>query len=243
MTRLLRLKKENRLFLVLALFTCFDVLLILTRLYILKIDMHSMDSLSELKRSRGATGTFFFLGWNLILAWVPFLIALTLEKAYARSGSMLLALTGIFIWLLFFPNAPYIVTDLLHLKDRPYIPHWYDVMLFTSFAWTGLLLGFGSLHIVQQFVRKHISGGLSWVVAFGAIFLGSFGVYLGRFQRWNSWDLFTQPIALFRDIGHSFIDPASFMNTWGITIVLTGFMSIGYLTFVVWGHDAEHSAG
>jgi uncharacterized membrane protein len=239
MTSLLRLRKENRMFLVLILFTCFDILLILTRLYIIQPDLLYMDSLAELKGSRGVTGTFFFLVWNLVLAWVPFLIAWSLERTYIRTGSMLLVAAGLFIWLLFFPNAPYIITDLLHLKDRPFIPHWYDVMLFTSFAWTGLLLGFASLYIVQQFIRKHISGSMSWVVAFGAIFLGSFGVYLGRFQRWNSWDLFTQPIALLRDIGHSFIDPTAFVNTWGITLVLAGFMSIGYLTFVVWGGERE----
>ena len=113
--------------------------------------------------------------WNLFLAWIPFWLALPIDALTEPTGqppksSALLAplLTLGFFWLLFFPNAPYLVTDFIHLhpsrtsfgrplpmwllqfSPRQFVPLWYDVILVMAFAWNGLLLGFMSLYLVQR---------------------------------------------------------------------------------------------
>src|SRR3954452_18414503 len=93
------------------------------------------------------------------------------------------------LWLAFFPNAPYIVTDFVHLSRDPLAPLWFDGLTIGAFAATGLLLGLGSLYLVQSAVRRE----LGWVVVSAALVLGSVGIYLGRFVRLNSWDFFTNP--------------------------------------------------
>ncbi len=234
-----RMSRDNRLLMVLLLFTAFDLLLIAVRIYVLNFDLGDVYQWPDIRINRGTSGTFFFLVWNLFLAWVPYLIARGVDSCFARSGSLFLLALGFFGWLLFFPNAPYIVTDLLHLRDRPFVPHWYDLILFTSFAWTGLLLGFASLHRMQRIIARHFSAWLAQLTAFFALVLGSYGVYIGRFQRWNSWDLFSQPVALLRDICTPFLYPAESLHTWGVTVVMAGFLTMGYLAFVVWGEEAK----
>ena len=76
------------------------------------------------------------------------------------------------------------------------MPHWYDVLLLTAFSWNGLLLGFASLQVVHGVVQRRRNVGRGWGVAVAALFLAGFGIYLGRFERWNSWDVVTNPLAL-----------------------------------------------
>src|SRR5262245_35577229 len=89
-----------------------------------------------------------FLVWNLVLAWVPFALALAAYAA-ARAGARIVTTVLGVLWLLFFPNAPYLLTDFIHLHESAATPLWYDALMLASFAWTGLLLGFGSLYLMQ----------------------------------------------------------------------------------------------
>ncbi len=142
-----------------------------------------------------------FYVWNLVLAWLPLLFALRyyrLDAAHAPRW-WLLALCAV-PWFLFFPNAPYIVTDLLHLKVRPPIPMWFDLVMMVSFAWTGLLLGYLSLFLMQEVVRRRKGRAWSWGFAAVMLALSSFGIYLGRFERWNSWDVLARPFGLAGDV-------------------------------------------
>lgn len=225
-------KRQYKLFLLLCLSTVFDCLLVFYRLYHTDFNWQAVQSFDDFKFYRGAYGTFFFLIWNLFLAWIPYWFALTLDF-YTRismrpSGRALIVLLA--LWLLFFPNAPYIVTDLLHLHDRHVVPHWYDVMMFVSFAWTGLLLGYSSLFEVQRFLESRFKAWFTWTIMIGAIWLGGFGVFMGRFQRWNSWDIATHPFRLIRQQIHVLLNPFEYLNTLGVAVVLSGFMLIGYLT-------------
>ncbi len=139
-----------------------------------------------------------FLVWNLFLAWVPLPFAWLSYRMEMRGGRRhYWVLVPAVIWLLFFPNAPYILTDFLHLGQYPdNVPEWFDVMLIAWFALTGLMLGLVSLRMMQEVVARAAGARVAWVFVVAVTALGSFGVYLGRFLRWNSWNVFQDPLKL-----------------------------------------------
>jgi len=163
---------------------------------------------SGLSLSMLAVRTYFaeraqliFYVWNLFLAWLPLLFALRfyrLDSTHPPRWRSLALWAG--SWFLFFPNAPYIVTDLLHFDIRPPIPVWFDLIMMVSFAWTGLLLGYLSLFLMQEVVRRRRGAAWSWSFVAVMLMLASFGIYLGRFERWNSWDVLTRPFGLAADV-------------------------------------------
>jgi len=141
-----------------------------------------------------------FLVWNLFLAWIPVALALWLEERDQRGAARGWRLwTTAFAWLMFFPNAPYILTDLKHLKLATH-PHWWtDLIIILLFAFTALVLAFLSLHRMHALVSRRRGLVAGWVFVLGVTFLSGFGVYLGRFERWNSWDVLMQPLAMAAD--------------------------------------------
>ena len=146
--------------------------------------------------------------WNLFLAWVPLLAALPLYTLAARGiRRPFLGFSLAVIWFLFFPNAPYIVTDLVHLHARAGVPYWYDMLTIMSFALTGLFLGYLSLYLMQELVHSRIGRWTSWAFAFVMLALSAFGIYLGRFLRWNSWDVFTNPLETLGDAARMVLPP------------------------------------
>src|SRR3954454_21197937 len=135
-----------------------------------------------LRKHRFGAVAYHYLAWNLTLAWIPFLLAILLVIAYRRRRSTfeLLAVGG--AWLLFLPNAPYVLTDFIHLhRAHPM----YDSFVFASFAATALALGVASLLLVQLVVTRAAGALLGWLVAGGSILAASVGVYLGRVVRLN----------------------------------------------------------
>jgi uncharacterized membrane protein len=128
--------------------------------------------------------------------------------------------------LLFFPNAPYIVTDLKHIGIGGGIPILYDVLLLSAAAWTGLLLGLTSLFLMHRVARRFLGVVNAWAVVVGVLTLSSFGIYLGRVQRWNSWDVFTQPGAL---LGGA--TDGLHARPLALTVLLTSFLLATYLVF------------
>ncbi len=173
------------------------------------------------------TTHFSFLVWNLFLAFIPF--ALSSFIRLRKGLPTLLFLSLAFIWLLFFPNAPYILTDLFHLRPRPGAPLWFDLVVILSFAWNGLLLGFVSLSDIQKEFKERFGKLSSSLFVIFALFLASFGIYLGRFLRWNSWDLLTQPLALMSDIWLRFANPFDHPGAWGVTFIFSLFLGLCYL--------------
>jgi uncharacterized membrane protein len=124
------------------------------------------------------------------------------------------------VWLVFFPNAPYILTDFLHLGSMgDIVPGWYDVLMLFWFAWTGLLLGVVSLYLMQDIVARAFGGAAGWGFVIAAAFLGSFGIYLGRFLRWNSWDLLRRPMPLAGELYGNVTDPALQPRLLGFTLL------------------------
>ena len=167
-----------------------------------------------------------FLLWNLFLAWMPLLLAWFARKIIARSR--MLALLAAAAWLVFLPNAPYLITDIAHLHPRNDIPYFYDVVMFFSLALTGLVLGFASLRWMQEAVQQRWGLWLSRIFAAGVIALASFGVYIGRFLRWNSWDIVTHPGPLFLEIARIVHNPIANRAIWAHVAVLTVTLLVAY---------------
>ncbi|MCA9609108.1 MAG: DUF1361 domain-containing protein, partial [Myxococcales bacterium] len=133
------------------------------------------------------------------LAWVPWLLAMAAGAALGRRrrgmGAVLLL-----AWVAFLPNAPYVITDFLHLSVRSPVPLWYDVLLLGTASLTGLLAGAFSLRRVESALDGHVDPRVRFAGLALVILAAGFGIYLGRFERWNSWDLLIHPIALLRSL-------------------------------------------
>lgn len=136
---------------------------------------------------------FVFLLWNLFLAFVPYWISTYITRHREMKLLQLIILSG--LWLLFLPNAPYMITDLFHLHKRAYLPVWFDLVLILSFAATGLYLFYISVHQMTEVIKARLPQlhkPLFLLLLFLAV---SYGVYIGRFLRVNSWDV-VNPFAL-----------------------------------------------
>jgi uncharacterized membrane protein len=181
----------------------------------------------------GLTGraALLFLGWNLILAWVPLLVSVAIVRRHApgrrssRVGSFALGA----VWLAFFPNAPYLVTDLIHLRARGFVLQLYDAMMVFAFALTGLCIAFLSLWLIHRLVERRAGRAAGWAFVAAVAGLTGFGVFLGRFPRWNSWDIVTKPGELFATLVVHAQDPFGHPRAIGVTLMMGGLFAIAYL--------------
>jgi uncharacterized membrane protein len=179
---------------------------------------------------------YTFLIWNLFLAWIPFIISYILYTLTIRRKWLYLVVPiAAFLWLIFFPNAPYILTDLQHLtRAGVYIPVWYDVMMLIWFSFTGLLLGIVSLFLMQEIVRREFGRWLGWGFVALVAGLSSAGIYMGRFLRWNSWDILRNPLGLarftFERAQNPSLESLLFMG------IFAAFFLFLYLTLYAFGH-------
>lgn len=186
-----RLSEYNKLpeTLFLLLLSTFSVALIIIRLYFIK------------------QFTFIFFIWDLFLAamlWVVTTFLIVFPKIKDKNVLLILFLS---IWLLFFPNSTYILTDLFHLRLNLSMPIWFDLILIFSFAWTGVMFAFISLIDVENILSKYLKKRITFMFSAFVLFLSAFGVYIGRFLRWNSWDVIQEPFTLFFDVANRFVNP------------------------------------
>jgi uncharacterized membrane protein len=164
--------------------------------------------------------------WDLFLAWTPLLFAVLLAASYTRRRSAIeLGAVGL-AWLLFLPNAPYLVTDFIYVGGAHRV---YDALLVGSFATTGLALGFVSLLLVQNVVTQARGARLGWAVAFGALFSASIGVYLGRVLRFNSWDAIQQPHRIWDVVQRRMADPLGNPELIAFVIAFCIFLALVYV--------------
>jgi uncharacterized membrane protein len=166
-----------------------------------------------------------FLVWNLILAWVPLALATTAYTRARRRVDVLVVLL-LSLWLLFFPNAPYLLTDFIHLGEGP-APLWYDALMLSAFAWTGLLLGFASLYLVQMLLRATVGATTAWLAVLCSLGIASLGVYIGRFVRFNSWDALLHPRQVTQVIREQLAEVPLRMAE--ALVALTASLAVGYL--------------
>lgn len=174
------------------------------------------------------TRIFLFLNWNLFLAVIPFIISSYLINKKTQNKAIILLM--ITVWIIFFPNAPYIFTDLFHLKNRDSAPIWFDLILILSFAWTGMTFGFMSLRHIESMINPYLSSFQKNAIIIFFLFLSSFGIYLGRFLRWNSWHIINKPLLILNDISDRIIYPTEHPRTWGLTILMGILLNIMYFS-------------
>jgi uncharacterized membrane protein len=169
--------------------------------------------------------TYGFYIWNTFLAVMPLLFSrklASLEKCRFRA---ILLIAG---WLVFFPNAPYMITDLFHYSIRPPVPQWFDLLLVTSAAWNGLFLGILSLMQVEHFLSIHFKKSVVTICIFTSTILCGYGVYIGRFLRYNSWDVATNPREILFTIAHHLLQPQEHIRTWSFTLLFAAMFAIIY---------------
>jgi uncharacterized membrane protein len=171
---------------------------------------------------------FVFLVWNLFLAFVPYAVSKRLAEVQAISkGKFFLC---VFVWLLFVPNAFYIITDLFHLDMNEDVPLWYDLALLLSFAWTGILFGILSIRQMEKLLEKSCAKKLGLFFLLPVMILNGFGVYIGRYLRFNSWDVVTNPFQLINDIVFLFVHPIRNRFDWSMIICYTVLLTLIYFT-------------
>ncbi len=164
---------------------------------------------------------FVFLWWNLFLAWVPWAVSVTMR--HARRGWVFWPLA--LAWLAFFPNAPYLLTDLVHLKDRPPVPMWFDVLFLATFAWAGCLVGWDSLWRVHRELTARLGARPAAGAITASVVLCGLGVFLGRFERLNSWELVTDPLQVALTAGQALLEPKALV----FSLAFSGVVGAGYL--------------
>ncbi len=186
---------------------------------------------------------YSFLVWNLFLAWIPLGIAYTAYvMAWKRRVVSLVIAVAAFLWLIFFPNAPYILTDFQHLgQPSQAVPIWFDVILVVWFSWTGLLLGVLSLYLMQELVHREFGRVIGWAFVFAVSFLSGLGIFMGRFLRWNSWDILQQPSDIFYGLVQGARDPS--LTSIGVTALFGALFLFVYLTFYTFGHLLREELG
>ncbi len=197
-----------------------------------------------LRMHRTGSEELSFLGWNLFLAWVPMLFAFLAYIAHRRQAPAILSATFAAGWLIFLPNAPYIVTDIIHLGHTwERVPLWYDVVLLAAFGGTGLLIGYSSLFLIQTVVAERMGVFAAWAGTLAMILLSSVGIYIGRILRLNSWDAFLHPGALVSGLMRSRLtDPLGHPGLVTLAIAMTVILLSGYLVFFGCATTIQHHA-
>ena len=174
---------------------------------------------------------YWFLLWNLFLAWLPLFFAVFLVNHL--KNNRWLSLKGIaltLLWLGFLPNSFYLVSDFVHLRATGDVSVLYDVVLFMSYAWNGMLLGFTALLLVHWQLAKRVGRNQAvWIIGL-IILLCSFAIYLGRYLSWNTWDILTNPGGILFDVSERLVQPSSYPNTFKITALFTVALSVMYYT-------------
>lgn len=167
-----------------------------------------------------AQAPYLFLIWNIFLAGLPWLFALFVKRMRFQPFWRYL---GAACWLLFFPNAPYILTDLVHLNHTEGFD-WYDTVLILGAGLAGLKFTYDSLSLIVNELK------FSWPAIpeyfWNSLFLGlaAFGIYLGRYLRFNSWDILQAPISLAQSIFGLIRHPFHHQEEWFMIAIYSLFL-------------------
>lgn len=170
-----------------------------------------------------------FLVWNLFLAYVPYVISKWLQQHPEWIEHRWKFTLSFATWLFFIPNSFYILTDLFHLGEVHNLPLWYHLIMLISFAWNGLLLGIVSVRQMERILEVYWGSYTQWIFIYPIMWLNALGVYIGRYLRFNSWDVITDPFHLLGDILTIIINPIEHKYAWGMVLSFSVFMTIVYI--------------
>lgn len=176
------------------------------------------------------SAAYLFLPWNLFLGFIPYCITGRMMRDISLIENRWKFFGSLALWLLFIPNSFYIMTDLFHLSSIDSAPKWFDLLMIFSFAWNGLLFGIISLRRVELLVSLQGWQRFTMPMVFVVMLLSAFGVYIGRFLRFNSWDVLTAPFSLAGEILDMVFHPFENGAAWAMTLVYSVFMTCFYLT-------------
>ncbi len=204
------------------------------RLVILVLSLLTTSGLAVVLGITDPTAPLFFptryLVWNLALAWMPVLFAAGFATVHRRGWLIPLGVA----WLAFLPNSPYLMTDMVHLTEG--VELWRHVLQFGVAAWTGIILGVVSLNLVHRRLEREFGAAVGWLAVVVSIGLCALGVVIGRFQRWNSWDLLTRPDAVAATTLDWVRAPLADVQSTGVALAIAAFFGLAYLTiWSLWG--------
>jgi uncharacterized membrane protein len=165
----------------------------------------------------------------VFLAIIPY--AITIYLSSKQNIDKIKLVVWFLVWLVFLPNAPYIVTDLIHIRSGNNTMLWLDVLVVLSFALSGLFLFYLSIYDMQRIIASKFKKIPITASTLLILFLCGFGVYLGRFLRYNSWEIISQPQILITDVFNILISPFQNSEAWLFTIGFSAFLAVGYWMF------------
>ena len=175
---------------------------------------------------------YLFLVWNLFLAWIPFGMAAKMHTIKHKS----IYLAALALGLLFIPNASYLITDFVHFRKGVHINLWFDLVLFFTYAFTGLMITMYTIDLLSISLAKRYNQSVSRLFQIGIFPIIGCGIYVGRIGRWNSWDVFVQPFSFINDMielvtSHQVVEMIAFSTLFG------GFCAMFYLFLKVMRQD------
>jgi uncharacterized membrane protein len=178
---------------------------------------------------------FVFMAWNLFLAFIPYALSSWMSRRSFKRPAHLI--WPVFVWTLFIPNSFYLLTDLFHLDMNYGVPLWFDLALLLSFAWTGLLLGLLSVRQMELVLARYLGRRSHLFFILPVMALNGLGVYVGRYLRFNSWDVLSRPFQLVQDVCDLVIHPLRNRVDWSMIACYTILLTLIYLTMKKTGKE------
>jgi uncharacterized membrane protein len=142
------------------------------------------------------------------------------------------------VWNLILAWAPYgwsLVSAAMYRRQ----PLWFDIGLLAIFAWSGCFLAVASLRSMQALVTAYLGRAASWLFVAAVFGLNGLGIYLGRFLRWNSWDLFLEPHGVLSDALTIIAHPIENRQATGVICMFGALLFVCYVMF--WGLERRRS--
>ena len=177
---------------------------------------------------------YWYLNWNLLLAGAAPLLAIWLVR-YLKTHSWLAWQSALLtvIWLGFLPNSFYIVSDFIHLQSDGIVNPLFIVVMLMSFSLNGLIFGFMSVYIIHKKLVEHLTARIAHYLVAAVLLLCSFAIYLGRYLRWNTWDVLVNPAGLLFDVSDRvLINPSAHPQTFVTTAIFFALLGSSYI--VIW---------
>ena len=187
--------------------------------------------------------SYMFIPGNLVLAWLGLFFGSVLVrqlKITRWASWQNIALTT--LWLFFLPNTWYVLTDFIHVYPTGDISELYDIVMVGSLVVSGFILGFTSLFLVHKELLKRFGNWRAGYLVTCIILLSSFGIYLGRDLRWNSWDVIANPSGIILNVSDRLIDPLGHLRAFNVTGLFFVLISVMYLAVWVAFKPAKKSS-